>query len=259
MLMPDQKQKFQSNSSGSGATRAVACTHCELSGFLSLIEEMLVIKVDLFDTMLLRKQSLLKGESLFRKDQPFYGIFAVQKGSFKSYAQPLGGDEQVLGFHFPGEILGLESLMSPSYKCTIRALESSAVCQLNLKNQDIPEEFLARFQQQKIEILTRQINWERRQSLLAARQTAEERMAVFLFNLSERFAERNIGGDEFFLPMLRSDIASYLGLSMETVSRTLSRFREQNLLSIKGKRVRLLDIPCIRSMAQHCSLEDRAF
>ena len=84
-------------------------------------------------------------------------------------------------------------------------------------------------------------------------------MAVFLFNLSERFAERNIGGDEFFLPMLRSDIASYLGLSMETVSRTLSRFREQNLLSIKGKRVRLLDIPCIRSMAQHCSLEDRAF
>ena len=108
------------------------------------------------------------------------------------------------------------------------------------------------FQQLLIKILARQVIQERRQFLLPSRLTAEERLAAFLINLYERYSERGFEESAFQLPMLRPDIASYLGLAVETVSRTLARFREQRLIEIKGKHIRLLDIPCIRSIAQHC-------
>ena len=236
----------------------VSCEHCELHGFLNLLETMKTVQPGIIERTLLRQQAIPKGEQLFCPGQPFHSIYAVKSGAFKSFLRPLGGDEQVLSFHLPGELIGLESLLSSGYSCTTQALEPSSVCRLSMNDLDIPQQYSTAFQQLVIQILTRQVCQERRQSLLASRLTADERVAAFLVNISERFSTRGFTEDTFRLSMLRPDIASYLGLAVETVSRTLTRFKEKKLIENRGKAIRLLDIPCMRSIAQHCEMSSRS-
>ncbi len=248
----DDHAKIRFDLSTPASKQSVACENCMLYGFKQLLGESEEIPGPVLDSILVRQQPIVKGETLFRIGQPFHAIFAVKSGCFKSYLIPTGGDEQVLGFHLPGELLGLDAFLSPRYGCSVRALVPSTVCQLSLINLDMSDAQFSKFQEQVIRVLTSQIAQERRQSLLAGRQTAEERLAAFLVNLSDRYTERGLAGETFQLAMLRPDIASYLGLSMETVSRTLTRFKEQKLLKINGKNIQLLDMPCLRSIAQHC-------
>ncbi|MBF0370787.1 MAG: helix-turn-helix domain-containing protein [Magnetococcales bacterium] len=231
--------------------RTVTCEKCELHGFLHILGGMVHGEESLLEKLLIRQQPVPKGETLFRERHPFYAIFAVKSGSFKSYTTD-NQEERVLGFHLPGELLGLDAFLSPAYSSTVRALEESEVCTLAIRDLAISESDLTKVQTQVIRVLTHQINEERRQSLLAARRTAEERLAAFLLNISDRYQKRGLPGDIFRLTMLRPDIANFLGLAMETVSRILQRFREQELLSINGKQVQLLDIPCLQAIARTC-------
>jgi CRP/FNR family transcriptional regulator, anaerobic regulatory protein len=196
MTLSRDNSKKLATANKKNTKQEITCEHCGLYGFLDLLDELKLQTGALPSDILTRRQPLTKGESLFRKGQPFYAIFAIQSGSFKSFTRPVGGDEQVLGFHFPGELVGIESMLSPEYSSTIQALEPSAVCQLEIKNTDMPDDFTIKLQQLTIKILTQQVNQERRQSLLSARQTADERMAAFLFNVWERLSERNLCNDE---------------------------------------------------------------
>lgn len=252
--VPDNDEAVPSASCASPGPRTVTCEQCGLFGFLRLLEQMQGVRPDILETVLLRQQPIPRGERLFRQGQPFQSVFAVKSGCFKSYIQPVGADEQVVGFHLPGELLGLESHLSDSYGCSVQALENSTVCHLSLRDLEVPEALFSAFQEQVIQALTSQVAQERRQSMLAGRRSSEERLAAFLINLSERYAERGFEGHAFRLAMLRPDIASYLGLAMETVSRTLGQFRDQGLLEISGKHLRILDYPCMRSIAQHCAI-----
>ncbi|MBF0614315.1 MAG: helix-turn-helix domain-containing protein [Magnetococcales bacterium] len=230
----------------------VACEQCGLFGFLRLFEQMGIASLSQFLT---RQIPMAKGARLFEAEQPFHGIYAVKKGSFKSCALlDASGEQQITGFYLPGELLGLDAIRVGVYGYHAVALEASSVCQLPFMQVEELGEHMAAFQEQVIQVLVDQVRHDQRQTLLVGRRSAEERLGAFLLNLSERLERHGFGtGEGFRLPMLQNDIANYLGLSMETVSRTLRSFREQELVSLQGKWVRILNPTCLRSITQYCA------
>ncbi|MBF0628765.1 MAG: helix-turn-helix domain-containing protein [Magnetococcales bacterium] len=228
----------------------VECRQCGLFGFLQLFEG---LRLDLSNRFLSRRLPVAKGDRLFAADDPFRGIYAVKSGCFKSYSVLEYQGEQISGFYLPGELLGLDAIRAGVYGYHVVALETSSVCQLPFSHIDDLQGELVSFQEQVIQVLVDQVRHDQRQTLLVGRRTAEERLGAFLLNLAERFERHGFSGGEFRLPMLQNDIANYLGLSIETVSRTLRAFREQELVSIQGKRVRILNPVCLRSITQYCA------
>ncbi|MBF0427287.1 MAG: helix-turn-helix domain-containing protein [Magnetococcales bacterium] len=199
-----------------------------------------------------KRQPVAKGEMIFRSDQPFHGVYAVKSGSFKSYSLIDDQNEMIAGFYLPGELLGLDAIHSKIYGYNAIALEKSSVCLMPFNHLESLGEHLRSFQEQVIKILSDQIRQDQKQTLMAGRKTAEERLSAFLLNLTERYARHGFTANEFRLPMLQSDIANYLGLSMETVSRTMRKFYKMEILSIKGKRIAILNPTCLQSISNYC-------
>jgi len=228
----------------------VACENCGLYGMLGVLSKLEHKNPKDMEKILKRRQQVAKGENLYRAGQPFYAMYAVKSGSFKSYSFLEDGQEQVVRFHFPGELLGLEAVSSSSYQYSARALENSSICELRLEDLGLIQGHFHQFQEQLIHILSRQVHREQQQRVLSARQTAEERIAAFLIDLSRRLAERQLAATEFRLAMSRLDIANNLGLSVETVGRTFKLFQTRGLLKLNGKRIQLINKADLEKLAQ---------
>ncbi|HEC15207.1 MAG TPA: cyclic nucleotide-binding domain-containing protein [Sedimenticola sp.] len=217
----------------------VDCNNCEFSCIRDLLTN--DDRLGLFERLLKRQQQVLKGETVFRHGQPFHAGYAVTSGTFMSYRLLEGGEEQVLGFHLPGEPFGLDGVRNSKYEYTTKALEEGFVCELGFHDLGLLGDSYQEFQEQLILVMSGQLIQAQRQSLLAARPSAEERLAAFLLNLSQRLSARGFNATDFRLSMSRKAIACYLGLAEGTVSRVFKRFEAQKLLAISAKKVHLLD------------------
>jgi CRP/FNR family transcriptional regulator len=153
------------------------------------------------------------------------------------------GRDQVTGFHMSGEILGMDGIGTDSHNADVIALEDSEVCV-------IPYEHLeeARLQRQLHKVMSRELVRDHGLLMLLGTMKAEERLAAFLLNLSQRFVARGYSHNEFHLRMTRDEIGSYLGLSLETVSRLFSRFHEDGLITVQQKHIRILDLQGLRAV-----------
>lgn len=227
----------------------VACSYCDFYGFLDLLERFR--DTGLYKQLLRRQQPVAKGENLFRAGQPFHAGYAVNSGAFMSYRLLENGEEQILGFHYPGELFGLDALKSGSYGYSTRALEAGAVCEIDFKDfKMMGGDSYSQAQNELVRVLGGQIVEVQRQGLLAAKQSAEERLASFLLDTVQRLAQRGFPSDDLKLSMSRQEIASYLGLAVETVSRMFKRFQANGLLTASGKRVSLHDVAGLEQIAQ---------
>ena len=189
--------------------------------------------------ILLRRQSVRRGETLFRMGDPFRSVFAVKSGSFKTLILLEQGGERVIGLYLPGELIGAEAMSTGHYSCTARALETGSVCELRVGRLPESGRSIEALQRGIIDLLGREVAFRHQLSSSLIRQSGEQRLAAFLLNVSERLTARGSGGKEFTIHMSRSDIASYLGLATETVSRLLTKFQKAGLLFIRHKRVRI--------------------
>jgi CRP/FNR family transcriptional regulator len=185
------------------------------------------------------------GEHVFRRGEPFRALYAVRSGSVKTSIFTRDGREQVLGFYLPGEVVGLNGIYPESYPCDAVALERSSFCHFAFPAMSTLATSLPVVQQHLFRLLSRELGMA---SLLAGDHSAEERVAAFLLDLGERYAQRGQSATAFRLAMSRSDIASYLRLAPETVSRVISRFREKNWVSIHGRHVHLREVDALREM-----------
>jgi CRP/FNR family transcriptional regulator, anaerobic regulatory protein len=185
------------------------------------------------------------GEHVFRRGEPFRALYAVRAGSVKTSIFTRDGREQVLGFYFPGEVVGLNGIYPETYPCDAVALERSSFCHFAFPAMSTLATELPVVQLHLFRLLSRELGMA---SLLAGDHSAEERVAAFLLDLGERFALRGQSATIFRLAMSRSDIASYLRLAPETVSRVLSRFREKAWVSIHGRRVQLKNVSALREL-----------
>jgi len=191
--------------------------------------------------VLLRRQPVSLGETLFQIDQPFDSVYAVKSGSFKAVLPESGGHERVVGFYFAGELIGAEGIAEQRYSCSVRALESSQVCILHLDRLDETGRPTEAVQRALIVMLGREVALNQQLTSSMVRQTAEQRLAAFLVTLSDRLKSRGFSPDTFELRMSRSDIASYLGLARETVSRLMTKFQRTGLIRLRKKQLRLID------------------
>jgi CRP/FNR family transcriptional regulator len=200
------------------------------------------------DIIIKRSQSYQQGQSLFTMQQTFSSLFVVRSGSFKTTISTTNGREQVTGFYFPGEFIGLDTLYQESYQSNAQALESSSVCKLPYESLQEISKDMPQLQIQLLTRLSKELADDKSLMLLLGKKTAAEKLASFLLSLSKRFSDRGFSAAEFHLSMSRGDIANHLGLAVETVSRVLSRFQEEDLIRIIGKNIVLRDIEKINEL-----------
>lgn len=176
------------------------------------------------------------GEHIFREGDPFEAIAAVRAGTVKTYVIDRDGREHVLGFHLPGEVIGLNAIDGDHYPCNAVALDTVMLCRFSFPKIAVLAARVPGLQQQLFRLLSRDIG---RAALLAGDWSADQRMAAFLVSLSRRLAARGFSPSRFQLTMARTDIANYLRLAPETVSRVLKRFQQDGLLSVDRRELEL--------------------
>ena len=191
---------------------------------------------DLLDDLIYTRKSVKRGESLYRAGGAFDSLYAVRMGFFKSRVVLEDGRDQVTGFHMAGEILGMDGIGTDSHNADVIALEDSEVCVIPYLHLQEPG-----LQRQLHKVMSRELVRDQGVMMLLGTMRAEERLAAFLLNLSQRFRARGYSPSEFHLRMNRDEIGSYLGLSLETVSRLFSRFQDDELLLVQQKHIRILD------------------
>lgn len=180
-----------------------------------------------------------RGEHLYRGGDPFTCLYAVRNGFFKCSGQLENGRDQVTGFSMPGEVLGMDGIGSELHSCSAIALEDSDVCAIPFAElQQLAREFPG-LQRHFHKTMSREIVRRHGMMLLLGRMNADERLAMFLLNLSRRFAARGYSASEFKLRMTREEIGSYLNLKLETVSRMFSKFQQEGLVDVQQKSVRI--------------------
>ena len=177
------------------------------------------------------------GEHLFREGDPFEAIAAVRAGTVKTYVVDREGHEHVLGFHLPGEVIGLSAIDGEHYPCNAVALDTVMLCRFSFPKMAVLATRLPGLQRHLFRLLSRDIG---RAALLAGDWSADQRMAAFLVQFSQRLAARGFSARRFQLTMARTDIANYLRLAPETVSRVLRRFQTEGLLKVDRRDVELV-------------------
>jgi CRP/FNR family transcriptional regulator len=189
-----------------------------------------------------------EGEHIFREGDAFNAISAIRAGTVKTYVTDLEGREQVLGFFLPGEVIGLDAISSSKYPCNAVALETVLLCRFSFPKMATLATHMPGLQQQLFRLLSEDIG---KAHFLAGDFAAEERMAAFLVVLSRRYAARGLSATRFRLTMARTDIANYLRLAAETVSRILKRFQEEGLIRVDRRETELLDRPRLERIARN--------
>jgi CRP/FNR family transcriptional regulator, anaerobic regulatory protein len=179
-----------------------------------------------------------EGRHVFREGDEFNSIAAVRSGTIKTYVTDLEGREQVLGFYLPGEVIGLSAISRSRYPCNAVALETVQLCRFSFPKMATLATKVPGLQQELFRLLSEDIG---KAGLLAGDFDADERLAAFLIALSRRYASRGFSPTRLHLPMSRTDIANYLRLAPETVSRILRRFRDEGLVRVERREIDLLD------------------
>ncbi|MDX5377585.1 MAG: fumarate/nitrate reduction transcriptional regulator Fnr [Halomonas sp.] len=244
--------------SGSGSQLILLHEIRKACSAYSLRELCLPVALDRKDTEELeriveRNHPLRKGEKLCRPGQHFSAIYAVLSGSLKSSLLSHSGESQVIAFHLPGELVGLDAIGTGSHPTTIEALETTSVCKIPFSQLETLSRKLPGLQHQLLRVMSKEIFDEHELLQVVSRRTAEQRLAIMLINLSQRFGRRGLSRTRFRLPMSRLDLGNYLGLAPETTSRTFRRFVDQELLKVTGKEVELLDLQTLHGLTQEGS------
>jgi len=218
----------------------VACSSCSLRE-LCLPAGLAPREMEKVDRLVNHRQKLKRGEHLYRAGDPLAALYAIRSGFMKTCVLHDDGREQVAGFHMMGELLGLDAISSGSHMCDAVALEDCEVCEIPFAYLEQLSRELPSLQHQLHRIMSREIVRDYGVMMLLGTMKAEERLAAFLVNLSQRFAARGYSATEFNLRMTREEIGSYLGLKLETISRAFSRFQQEGLVEVRHKRIRIRD------------------
>lgn len=221
-------------------TIKVACSNCNLRE-LCMPVGFDAKDLQRLDEVVATRRRIKQGERLFSNGDAFTSLYAIRTGFFKTSVSSEDGREQVTGFQMAGEIIGLDGIVSDRHSCNAIALEDAEVCVMPFANvEELSREFPV-LQRHVHKIMSREIVRENGVMMLLGNMRAEERLAAFLLNLVQRLHARGFSRSELVLRMTREEIGSYLGLKLETVSRTFSRFSEEGIIEVKQRFVRILD------------------
>ncbi|WP_428423047.1 fumarate/nitrate reduction transcriptional regulator Fnr [Methylibium sp.] len=225
----------------------VACSSCNLRE-LCLPVGLSDADLDRIDELVGGRRAVKRGDALFHAGDRFESLYAVRTGFFKTRVSADDGRDQVTGFQMAGELLGLDGISTDRHACDAVALEDSQVCQIPYTQLETLSRESTPLQHQFHKIMSREIVRDHGVMLLLGSMRAEERLAAFLLNLTQRLQARGFSASSLVLRMTREEIGSYLGLKLETVSRTFSKFQDEGLLEVKQRDIRVLDEAGLRRL-----------
>ncbi len=205
--------------------------------------------IDRVNDIIQRGRPLQKGEYLYRSGDVFQSVFKVHSGTIKTINITSDGQEQVTGFYLAGEILGLDGLADNVHTNSAIALETSAVCEIPFSSLEELSLKIPTLQHHFFQLMSREIIGDQKLMTMLSKNSADERVATLLLSISTRNHRRHLSALDFRLPMSRSDIGNYLGLTIETVSRVLSRFQKNGLLSVDKKDITIVDMDELKNIA----------
>lgn len=226
----------------------VNCNNCRLGSIclpLALENDDIVQ----LENIVQRGRPLHKGDHLYREADDFKSVYAVRSGAVKAYRVTDDGREQVTGFYFPGEVLGMDGINKNTHACSAKALETSAVCEIPFTSLEKLSVQLPNLQRHFFQLMSKEITEDQQLITLLSKNTAEERIAALILSISSRNARRKLSSSQFRLPMSRIDIGNYLGLTVETVSRVFSRLQKLSILQVSNKEIEILDAAGLQDIA----------
>ena len=195
-------------------------------------------------------RTLSRHEHLFYRGDQLTSLVLIRSGTIKVYEGGNDSHEQVFGFGLPGDIVGLDAIEDGYHRCAAVALETCGVVELPMDRLEARLQTMSDEQRLFYQLLLQAICTHYCYLRLFAQKGAEQRLASFLLDLSERFAARGFSASEFNLSMSRRDIGSHLGLAAATLSRLLARFRDQGLLNVQQRHVKIHDVDALRERVQ---------
>ena len=233
---------------------SVSCGGCMLKDSCFPIA-MEVPKVIEFDAIVQRARPLHKDDHVYRENQPFTTVYAVRSGAFKAYTVSENGEQQITQFYLPGEIFGIDGLSRNRYASSVVALETSSVCAIPFDRLQKLSATVPALQRNTFQLMSQTIVAEQKMIVLLGKYSAERRVAAFLERISGHQIQRKLSASRIRLPMSRTDIGCYLGLTVETVSRIFSRFQKIGLLNIEHREVEILSRDWLRELANGEALD----
>jgi CRP/FNR family transcriptional regulator, anaerobic regulatory protein len=225
----------------------VACSNCNLRELcmpLGLNDK----ELGLIDDLVANRRKVKRGSTLFRNGEPFTSLYAIRTGFFKTCVASEDGRDQVTGFQMAGEVMGLDGIVNDHHTCDAIALEDAEVCVMPFDRIEELSRKVNALQRHVHKIMSREIVRENGVMLLLGSMRAEERLAAFLLNLVQRLHARGFSQSELVLRMTREEIGSYLGLKLETVSRTFSKFVEDGIVEVKQRHIRIINADALKDI-----------
>jgi len=206
-------------------------------------------EMDRLDDIIDKSRPLKKGDHLFHQGEPFSTVYALRAGTIKTYTLTNEGEEQITGFYFPGELVGMSGFDNEEYPVSAKILETTTVCEIPFERLDDLSGQLPELRRQILRTLSKEIRDDQQMMLLLSKKNAEQRVATFLVKLSSRFKARGYSAINFRLSMSRNEIGNYLGLAVETVSRIFTRFQKMDLIRVDGKEIELTNLEEIYNLS----------
>jgi CRP/FNR family transcriptional regulator, anaerobic regulatory protein len=228
----------------------ISCLDCRL-GELCLPYGLKKEDISQLSSIVKTKRPIRLDEYLYRQGEHSQSLFAVKSGSFRSFISSLDGIEQTLGFYLPGELMGLDSLQTGEFTCSVVALETATVCELPLPRLSELANKIPGLQSQLMRIIGKEIASDHDKIVLGHR-TAKEKISSFLLMLSRRYHALGFSGTEFNLTMPRHDIANFLGLTIETVSRQMADLTKTGIISINQRQVQINNLDTLKAIVEPC-------
>lgn len=229
-------------------SRAVHCSDCALSP-VCLPPALADKDLDQLENIIRRNHPIPRGGILFRYGTQFEAVFAVRSGAIKTYSVAPNGEDQITGFYFPGEIVGLDSIGHQTYESTAIALESTAICAIPFDALEELSRRHATLNHHILKLMSSELRSDHQIMRMVGKRPAEEKVATLLLSFATRYKRRNLSEDNIHLPMSRADIGNHLGLALETVSRIFTHFQELGVISVSGKQVTILNRDALCALA----------
>ena len=202
------------------------------------------------DDIIARGKPLSKGYILSAQGEPFKSVYAIKTGSVKTVTTSCNGDAQITGFYFPGDLIGLNAIDSGICQDTVSVLETTTVCQIQFEQLDDLSAQLPKLRRQILKTMSKDLCNEQHMLQLLANKNADQRIATFLLRLSNRFKARGFSESRFRLSMSRNEIGNYLGITVETVSRVLTRLQKNGYIAVENKEIDLINFKGLLQLSQ---------
>lgn len=219
-----------------GHDHKVSCNNCRLST-ICLPLSLHIDDIDRLNNIVQRSKPLQRGDYLYRTNDKFASVFAIRSGAVKAVSISDDGEEQVTGFYLPGEVVGLDGIAEDRYTNSVIALETSSICEIPFHRMEELSLQIPSLQRHFFQLMSREITQEQQTITLLSKSSAEQRIATLLLSISNRNHRRNLSATSFNLPMSRTDIGNFLGLTIETVSRVFTRLQKQGILEVNRKEI----------------------